>query len=115
MAGPDNLFTLAQSIAKDQTSVIFSLISMFTGKAGYFLQKNPAISKQINIIQGTLFTLIGLQIPFIQKLSFILLKRSPNLHTIIVHTFENNCKTVRLTQLKLLENKLNKESNKWKG
>lgn len=50
-----------------QTLVIFTLISMFAGKVGYFLRKNPTLSKKINIIQGTLFTLIGLKIAFSQK------------------------------------------------
>lgn len=50
-----------------QTLIIFTLISMFAGKAGYFLRKNPTLSKKINFIQGTLFTLIGLKIAFSQK------------------------------------------------
>lgn len=50
-----------------QTLVIFSLISIFAGKVGSFLRKNPAISKKINYIQGSLFTLIGLKIAFSQK------------------------------------------------
>ena len=50
-----------------QTFVIFTLISMFAGKVGYFLRKNPTLSKKINIIQGTLFTLIGLKIAFSQN------------------------------------------------
>lgn len=50
-----------------QTLVIFTLISMFAGKVGYFLRKNESISKKINMIQGSLFTLIGLKIAFSQK------------------------------------------------
>ncbi|MEH7226089.1 LysE family translocator [Bacillus sp. JJ1566] len=49
-----------------QTLVIFSLISIFAGKVGYFLRKNPTLSKKINYIQGSLFTLIGLKIAFSQ-------------------------------------------------
>ena len=50
-----------------QTLVIFTLISLFAGKVGYFLRKNAAFSKKMNIIQGFLFTLIGLKIAFSQK------------------------------------------------
>lgn len=50
-----------------QTLVIFTLISIFAGKVGYFLRKNPTLSKKINYIQGALFTLIGLKIAFSQK------------------------------------------------
>lgn len=50
-----------------QTLVIFTSISMFAGKVGYFLRKNASLSKKINIIQGSLFTLIGLKIAFSQK------------------------------------------------
>nr|WP_304214362.1 LysE family translocator [Fredinandcohnia onubensis] len=50
-----------------QTLVIFSLISIFAGKVGSFLRKNPTISKKINVIQGSLFTLIGLKIAFSEK------------------------------------------------
>ncbi|MFD1708784.1 LysE family translocator [Siminovitchia sediminis] len=50
-----------------QTLVIFTLISMFSGKVGDFLRKSPAISKKIHMIQGTLFTFIGLKIAFSQK------------------------------------------------
>lgn len=50
-----------------QTLVIFSLISIFAGKVGSFLRKNPAISIKTNYIQGSLFTLIGLKIAFSQK------------------------------------------------
>lgn len=50
-----------------QAFVIFMLISIFAGKVGYFLGKNPSLSKKINIIQGSLFALIGLKIAFSQK------------------------------------------------
>ncbi|MFJ8234934.1 LysE family translocator [Ureibacillus sp. NPDC094379] len=50
-----------------QTLVIFTLISIFAGKVGSFLRKNTSISKKMNMIQGTLFTLIGLKIAFSEK------------------------------------------------
>jgi len=50
-----------------QTLVIFTLISIFAGKVGDFLRKNTSISKKMNMIQGTLFTLIGLKIAFSEK------------------------------------------------
>ncbi|MGC5327481.1 LysE family translocator [Brevibacillus sp. SYSU BS000544] len=50
-----------------QTLVIFTFISMFAGKVGYFLRKNPSLSKKINIIQGSLYAIIGLKIAFSQK------------------------------------------------
>ncbi len=50
-----------------QTLVLFTLFSIFAGKVGYFLRKSPSLSKKINIIQGSLFTLIGLKIAFTEK------------------------------------------------
>jgi len=50
-----------------QSLVIFILISIFAGKARDYLKKNPIIAKKINLIQGSLFTLIGLKIAFTQK------------------------------------------------
>ncbi|WP_134704362.1 LysE family translocator [Ammoniphilus sp. YIM 78166] len=50
-----------------QAFVIFTLISMFAGKVGYFLRKNPTLSTKINYIQGSLFTLIGLKMAFSEK------------------------------------------------
>ncbi|KKB34496.1 LysE family translocator [Bacillus thermotolerans] len=50
-----------------QTLVIFTLISIFAGKVGSFLRQSPTLSKRINMIQGTLFTVIGLKIAFSQK------------------------------------------------
>lgn len=47
-----------------QAFVIFTLISMFAGKLGCFLRKDPSLSKKINLITRILFTLIGLQIAF---------------------------------------------------
>lgn len=47
-----------------QTIVIFGLISIFAGKVGEFLRQNKTISKKMNFIQGSLFTLIGLKIAF---------------------------------------------------
>lgn len=50
-----------------QSLFIFILISIFAGKVGAFLRKNPSFSKKINIIQGSIFALIGLKIAFSQK------------------------------------------------
>jgi len=50
-----------------QTVVLFTLISIFAGKVGDFLRKSPAISRKINVIQGSLLTLIGLKIALAQK------------------------------------------------
>lgn len=50
-----------------QALLLFSLISIFAGKVGNFLRKSPTIARKINIIQGSLFTLIGLKIAFSQK------------------------------------------------
>ncbi|WP_226527982.1 LysE family translocator [Metabacillus niabensis] len=50
-----------------QALIIFTLISLFAGKVGYFLRKDASFSKKINLIQGALFTLIGLKIAFSQK------------------------------------------------
>jgi threonine/homoserine/homoserine lactone efflux protein len=50
-----------------QALVLFSLLSIFAGKVGYFLRKSPSLSKKINIIQGSLFALIGLKIAFSEK------------------------------------------------
>ncbi|AKG73551.1 LysE family translocator [Salinicoccus halodurans] len=47
--------------------VIFVLISLFAGKAGNLLRKSPTISRKINLVQGTLFAIIGLNIAFSQK------------------------------------------------
>lgn len=50
-----------------QALFIFSLISIFAGKVGYYLRKNPTISRKMNVLQGILFTLIGLNIAFSEK------------------------------------------------
>jgi len=50
-----------------QSLVIFILISIFSGKLRNYLKKKPTIAKKINLIQGSLFTLIGLKIAFTQK------------------------------------------------
>lgn len=50
-----------------QAILIFIIISVFSEKVGYFLRKNPSISKKINMIQGSLFGLIGLKIAFSEK------------------------------------------------
>jgi threonine/homoserine/homoserine lactone efflux protein len=50
-----------------QTILIFGLISVFAGKVGEFLRKNPMISKKMNYLQGFIFTLIGLKIAFTEK------------------------------------------------
>lgn len=50
-----------------QTIIIFGLLSIFAGKVGEFLRQNKSISKKINHIQGSLFTLIGLKIAFTEK------------------------------------------------
>jgi threonine/homoserine/homoserine lactone efflux protein len=50
-----------------QALAIFSLISVFAGKVGAFLQKSPSLSKRINQVQGSLFALIAFNIAFSQK------------------------------------------------
>lgn len=50
-----------------QALAIFSLVSVFAGKVGAFLQKSTSMSKRINQIQGALFTFIALNIAFSQK------------------------------------------------
>jgi threonine/homoserine/homoserine lactone efflux protein len=50
-----------------QTIIIFTFVSIFAGKLGQFLHKRPTISKKINILQGSIFALIGLKIAFTQK------------------------------------------------
>ncbi|WP_088009069.1 LysE family translocator [Indiicoccus explosivorum] len=50
-----------------QALIIFSLISVFAGEVGRFLRKSPAISRKLNVVQGALFTLIGLSIAFGEK------------------------------------------------
>jgi threonine/homoserine/homoserine lactone efflux protein len=50
-----------------QAILIFIVISVFSEKVGYLLRKSPSLSKKINILQGSLFTLIGLKIAFSDK------------------------------------------------
>lgn len=50
-----------------QALILFTLLSIFAGKVGHFLRKSPSLSKKINIIQGSLFALIGLKIAFSEK------------------------------------------------
>lgn len=50
-----------------QSLIIFSLISVFAGIVGSFLRQNTTISRKMNLIQGALFTFIGLKIAFSQN------------------------------------------------
>ncbi|TWT01440.1 LysE family translocator [Planomicrobium sp. CPCC 101079] len=50
-----------------QALVIFSLISIFAGSVGAFLQKSPSMSRRINQLQGSLFALIAFNIAFSKK------------------------------------------------
>ena len=50
-----------------QALVLFIVISIFAEKVGDFLRKSPSLSRKINVIQGSLFALIGLKIAFSQK------------------------------------------------
>ncbi|UOY89417.1 LysE family translocator [Bacillus glycinifermentans] len=55
------------SIFLIQALAIFITISIFAGKVGEFLRNRPAIAKKINLIQGSLFAIIGLKMAFTQK------------------------------------------------
>ncbi|MDD9791583.1 LysE family translocator, partial [Priestia megaterium] len=37
------------------------------GKVGEFLRKSPPLTKRLNLVQGSLFTRIGLKIAFSEK------------------------------------------------
>lgn len=50
-----------------QALVVFSFVSVLASKAGRIITNNPTVSKQMNRIQGILFTFIGLQILFSEK------------------------------------------------
>lgn len=50
-----------------QALIIFSLISIFASEVGKFLSHSPAMSRKLNIVQGTLFALIGVSIAFGEK------------------------------------------------
>lgn len=55
------------SIFLVESLILFTLISIFAGKVGQWLQRSPSISRRMNIVQGALFTWIGLQIAFSEK------------------------------------------------
>lgn len=50
-----------------QALIIFTLISVFSEKVRDVLSGKPAIAKRMNVIKGSLLTLIGLQIALSQK------------------------------------------------
>lgn len=50
-----------------QALFIFTVVSIFAEKIGQWLSKNSFIARKMNIIQGTLFGIIGLQIAFSEK------------------------------------------------
>nr|WP_239094212.1 LysE family translocator [Bacillus sp. B15-48] len=50
-----------------QAFVIFVFISIFASKIGSYLRKSPSFSRKMNLVQGSLLTLIGLNIAFSQK------------------------------------------------
>ncbi|WP_158737170.1 LysE family translocator [Alteribacillus sp. YIM 98480] len=50
-----------------QALVIFSIVSIAADKASRFVLENPRVSRRMNVIQGGLFTIIGLQILFSEK------------------------------------------------
>lgn len=50
-----------------QALFIFCLISVFAGIVGDFLRKSPAVARRINVVQGVLFSLIGLNVAFRQQ------------------------------------------------
>lgn len=50
-----------------QALVVFSGVSFFSEKIRNFLMGRPAVARKINLIQGTLFALISLQIAFSEK------------------------------------------------
>jgi threonine/homoserine/homoserine lactone efflux protein len=45
-----------------QALILFSLISVFAARIGKLLNQNPSLAKRMNLIQGSLFALIGLKI-----------------------------------------------------
>lgn len=45
-----------------QALFVFSLVSIFAGKIGQLLVNNSFIARKMNVLQGTLFGIIGLQI-----------------------------------------------------
>ncbi len=50
-----------------QAFVLFMLISVFAGAIGEFLRKSSSLSRKMNLIQGAIFTLIGIKIAFSHK------------------------------------------------
>lgn len=50
-----------------QAFIIFSLISIFSGIVGSFLRRSKTFSRKMNIVQGLIFTFIGLKIAFSQN------------------------------------------------
>lgn len=46
---------------------MFTAIAFFADKVRAFLIKDPRLSRKINIVQGSIFTLIGLKIAFSEK------------------------------------------------
>lgn len=50
-----------------QAFLVFSGVSFFAEKLRNFLLTRPTIARRLNVIQGSLFTLIGLQIAFGEK------------------------------------------------
>ncbi|HBI03758.1 MAG TPA: LysE family translocator [Paenibacillaceae bacterium] len=50
-----------------QALLIFSVISIFSEKIGQLLLNNSFIARKMNLIQGALFGIIGLQIAFSEK------------------------------------------------
>ncbi|WP_096203211.1 LysE family translocator [Bacillus sp. FJAT-45350] len=47
-----------------QALFIFSLVSIFSEKVQQFLVKSTTLTKRLNVIQGSIFVLIGIQITF---------------------------------------------------
>ena len=50
-----------------QALFVFSVVSIFAGKIGQWLSNHSFIARKINVIQGTLFGIIGLQIAISEK------------------------------------------------
>ena len=47
-----------------QALILFSLISLFAAAIGKRLDQHPSLARRMNLIQGSLFSLIGLKIAF---------------------------------------------------
>lgn len=50
-----------------QTLIIFTAISLLAGKIGHYLRKNKSFAKRMNLLQGSIFTFIGLSIAFSER------------------------------------------------